>query len=1120
MKKYSFINNSLGWLVFIIASIVYLLTAEPTASWWDCGEYIATAYKLQVGHPPGAPTFQIFARIFSLFAGGDVTRVAYMVNALSAICSGFTILFLFWTITMFAKKLVKKGQEMTKGQMIAIFGSGLVGSLAYAFSDTFWFSAVEGEVYAMSSFFTALVFWTILKWESESDDRHNLRWIILIAFLVGISIGVHLLNLLAIPAMAYVFYFKKYTKTTRKGFILAGLLSIVIVGIVLYFIVPMIVSLAGKFEIFFVNSIKMPFNSGTIIFFALLIGLIIFGLKYSKDKAKPLLNTSILAFLFLLIGYSTFLVLVIRANANTPINENAPKDAVGLLTYLNREQYGDTPLLYGQYYTAQPTGMEETSPKYIKDKVNKKYIEVKSGGKYEFSSNDCTVFPRMYSAQEQKHITYYKYWAGITHDGKPTFSQNLKYFFRYQVNHMYWRYFMWNFVGKQNDIQSFGVNHSNFDPESNGTKDVINGNWISGIKFIDQIRLGPQDNLPVEMKENAARNTLYFLPFLLGICGLIYQFKKDKKNSFVVFLLFFMTGLAIVLYLNQHPTQPRERDYAYAGSFYAFAIWIGLGVYALFDWLGKVKIPENLRAIGVTAVCLLAVPVLMATQEWDDHDRSERYIATEFAKNYLESCEKDAILITFGDNDTFPLWYAQEVEGVRPDIRILNFTLSGMHWYVEQLYNKVYDSEKCPFTLPKDYYRLGLDLTLVYPESDEPQELKDVLARMLYDPKTTTYDASGDSVKVLLANNLRITSGENVFEFTIPLSGEQGMKQLQRNELMLLDILGTNMFKRPIYTMSPSYFTNIIPNLNDYIRQEGLVYRILPTKERGSIDVNKTYNLFMNKFKWGGTNNPNTYLEDAVSMNNTRNMRQQHMLLAKSLSSMGDNAKAIKVLDKALEQFPNSKIYLDKYDMQLAAQYCDAGNLKKGEETFNLIADHYIGEVKYYNQFKGSKAKNVASAKNESLQILGMLYSFASDYNFTKLQTKLKSIPEIEFILKVQDLQKEYNTVVSNVNSAVELARSNNKAEGEAQLIGMLPTLEKLMNSQSEELYTRSTELLMFIYSNALNYNLSSVQQKINSNPTFMKVVQEAMAQQQAQMQSMQNQGQGGQKVSAPGINY
>lgn len=1120
MKKYSSINNILGWVIFLIAAIVYLLTAEPTASWWDCGEYISTAYKLQVGHPPGAPTFQLFGRIFSLFAGGDVSKVAYMINAMSALCSAFTILFLFWTITIFARKLVSKGKEITTGQMIAIFGSGVVGALAYTFSDTFWFSAVEGEVYAMSSFFTALVFWVILKWESQADNEHNLRWIILIAFLVGISIGVHLLNLLAIPAMTYVFYFKKYPKTTKKGFIIAGLLSILMVGIVLYFVVPMIVSLAGKFEIFFVNSIKMPFNSGTIIFFALLIGLIVWGLKYSKDNNKAILNTSILSFLFLLIGYSTFFVLVIRANANTPINQNAPKDSVGLLTYLNREQYGSTPLLYGQYYTAQPTGIKETSPKYIKDKENKKYIKVSSGGKYEFSDMDCTVFPRMYSAMEQKHITYYKYWGGINHDGKPSFSQNLKYFFRYQVNHMYWRYFMWNFAGKQNDIQSFGLNHSNFDPESNGTKDVINGNWISGIKFIDEMRLGPQSNIPKEMQNNKARNTLYFLPLLLGIAGLIYQFRKDKNNGFVVFLLFFMTGLAIVLYLNQHPTQPRERDYAYAGSFYAFAIWIGLGVYAIFDWLGKMKIPENIRAIGVSLICLLAVPVLMASQEWDDHDRSERYIAREFARNYLESCEKDAILITFGDNDTFPLWYAQEVEGIRPDIRILNFTLSGMHWYVEQLYNKVYESEKCPFTLPKEFYRLGLDLTLVYPQSAEQEELKDILTMMINDPSTTTYDNSGDSIKVMLSNNFRITSGENKFEFTIPVDTRQGMKQLQRNELMLLDILGTNMFERPIYTMSPSYFTNIIPNLNDYIQQEGLVYRILPTKERGGIAIEKTYDLIINKFNWGGVNNPNTYLEDAVSVNNSRNMRQQHMLLAKSLISIGDKTRAINVLDKALEEFPHSKIYLDKFDMQLASLYCDAGNKIKGEEAFNLIADHYISEIKYYNQFKGKKARSVASIRNESLQILGLLYSYVSDYNLKQVENRLLAIPEIKFILSIQDMQREYNDIANRVNSVIEIARSGNKAEGEKQLVDMLGTLEKLMNSQSEELYQRGAELLMFIYSNAINSQLTIVEEKINSSPIFIRIIQEAMAQQQAQMQAMQNQGQDQGSVNIPGINF
>ncbi|MDR0970967.1 MAG: DUF2723 domain-containing protein [Bacteroidales bacterium] len=1096
MKKYSLINNILGWSVFIIASVVYLMTAEPTASWWDCGEYIATTYKLEVGHPPGAPTFQILGRIFSLFAGGDVTKVAYTINAMSAICSGFTILFLFWTITMFAKKLIVKGKEMSLSQGIAILGSGLVGALAYTFSDTFWYSAVEGEVYAMSSFLTALVFWVILKWESQAEDKHNLRWIILIAFLIGISIGVHLLNLLAIPAMVYVFYFKKYPKTTKKGFIWTGILSILIVGLILYFIVPQIVSLAGKFEVFFINSIGLPFNSGTIIFFAIIIGLIIWGLQYSKKKAKPILNTAILSFLFLLIGYSTFLVLVIRANAGTPINENEPKDAVGLLTYLNREQYGSAPLFYGNYYTAGlPIRQKEGTPKYIKDKDAGKYIKVRSGGDAIYNDAHCTVFPRMYSQQEAKHVIFYKYWAGIDGDRKPTFAENLKYFFRYQVNHMYWRYFMWNFVGRQNDIQSFGLNYSNYDPQSNGTKDVLNGNWISGIKFLDEIRLGPQSNLPSELATNKGRNTLFFLPLLLGIAGLIYQFKKDKNNCFVVFLLFFMTGLAIVIYLNQHPTQPRERDYAYAGSFYAFAIWIGLGVYALYDWLKKVKIPENIKAIGVTTICLFAVPILMASQEWDDHDRSNRYLAREFARNYLESCEKDAILITFGDNDTFPLWYVQEVEGVRPDVRILNFTLAGMNWYVEQLYNKIYDAEACPFTLPKKYYQLGMDESLMSPISNNEIELSDALKQLTYDNRTTTFTTTGDSVKVILYNNFRITTKDsNVFRFSVPV--ENSMKRIYRNDLMLLDILATNRFERPIYTMSPSYFTKLIPNINEYIQQEGVVYRIVPTKQRGEIITDKTYNLFVNKFSWGGINDPKTYLEDAVTMNNARHMRQNYMLLAEKLIDQNQKDKAIKTLDKALENFPSSKVYFDKYDIRFAIQYIRAGEKKKGEEILNNIAQLYIDDINYYNLFKGDKAYSVVSTKNDALQFLAMIYSFAKDYDIPSLQKKLQDFPPLGELLVLQEYQQQYNDMVNRVNNAITLVRENNKTEGEKELVDVLSQLEKLFNTNSAELYQRAGELLMFIYSNSVNLQLKDVENKVKTTPLFSKIIQESMQQQ------------------------
>ena len=1103
MKKYSLINNIMGWVVFLIASIVYLITAEPTASWWDCGEYIATAYKLQVGHPPGAPTFQLLGRIFSLFAGGDVTKVAYMVNALSAICSAFTILFLFWTITMLAKKAIAKTSEITTAQSIAILGSGLIGALAYTFSDTFWYSAVEGEVYAMSSCFTALVFWVILKWEANSDDTHNLRWIVLIAFLIGISIGVHLLNLLAIPAMAYVWYFKKYPKTTKKGFILAGLLSFVIVGFVLYFVVPMIVNLAGKFEVFFINSIGLPFNSGTIIFFILVIGFIAWGLNWTRKKGKPIFNTVILCFLFLLIGYSTFIILVIRANSNTPINENAPKDAVALLTYLNREQYGDTPLLSGQYYTAQAIEQKDGSPKYIKDTVNNQYIAVKSGGKLVYDPNHTTVFPRMYSQDEgRKHITYYKYWSGVGGDRKPTFAENLKYFFRYQVNHMYWRYFMWNFSGRQNDIQGFGLNHSPLDQESNGTKDLLNGNWITGIGFIDAMRLGPQSDLPAHLANNKGRNAYYLLPLLLGIIGLIYHYKKDKKDAFIVFLLFFMTGLAIVLYLNQPPQQPRERDYAYAGSFYAFSIWIGLGVLGIYEWLKKIKIQENIKAIGVTAVCLVAVPVLMATENWDDHDRSGRYMAREFARNYLESCEKNAILITFGDNDTFPLWYIQEVEGVRPDIRILNFTLSGMHWYVEQLYNKVYDSEKCPFTLTKNYYGLSSDITLVVPETNETLEFSDVLKRLMTDPSTTRMTQGGDSVKVIPANNFKITLNDStVISWTLPVD-RNGMKQLVRNELMFLDILATNKFERPIYIMDPRYMSNLFPSISEYSVQEGLLYKLVPYRANGEMNTKKSYDLMMNKFNWGGVKDENTYLENAVSINNSRNIRQQYMILAAQLTKEGKKDMAIKALDKGIEEFPNSKIPFDKYDISYANQYCQTGDLKKGEEMLNKIADLYINEVNYLKRFRGKKARSVASTKNEALQFLSIVYQSSIDFKLDKLNNKLKTIPEIQEIISEQAMQSSYNEMVGNINIGFDLAKKGNVAEAENMINSVLDGVNNIITSnKSMELIQHSSELIMYIYSNASQLQLQSVIQKIQTTPALNQAVNQYM---QANNQGMQ----------------
>lgn len=1116
MKKYSLINNVLGWVVFLIATTVYLITAEPTVPWWDCGEYTATADKLQVGHPPGAPTFQLIGSLFSIFAGSDTSLVAYTMNAMSAICSGFTILFLFWTITLLAKKFVKNKEEMTLGQIIAIFASAVVGSLAYTFSDTFWYSAVESEVYAMSSCFTAISFWAILKWEEQADDKHNLRWLILIAFLVGISIGVHLLNLLAIPAITYVFYFKKYPnqeKNKKRNFILVGIISMLLVAIILYFIVPYIVIFAGKFEIFFTNSIGLPFNTGTIVYFVLLIGLLVWGVLYSIKKQKVILNTALLSVLFILIGYTTFFVLVIRSNANTPINENAPKDATALLTYLNREQYGDTPLFHGQYYNAMVVDQEESSSKYIKDKESGKYIEVKQRGKLVYESDKTTIFPRMWSSDASRnHPTYYKMWAGIDEnsDRKPTFAENLTYFFRYQVNHMYWRYFMWNFAGRQNDIQSHGILLSGNEPTnvSNGAKDLLHGNWITGIDFIDEMRLGPQDNLPVDLANNAGKNKLFCLPLLLGLAGLIFHIKKSPKDSFVVFLLFFMTGLAIVLYLNQPPAQPRERDYAYAGSFYAFSIWIGLGVYALYQWTRKIKqLSEVARASIIGGICLLAAPVLMASEEWDDHDRSGRYMAREFARNYLESCEKDAILITFGDNDTFPLWYAQEVEGIRTDVRVLNYTLSGMHWYVEQLYNKVYESDKLPFTLDKKYYGLDLDVSLVTP-SDEPyREITSVLNELKSDPNTTTFDNNGDSVKVLPTNNFYISfnkakaaaqgiypkemvdNEEGRVEFSINIPQEYRYEQLIRNELMLLDILGTNHFERPIYVMNPRYLAKVFPNIQQYIRQEGIVFRIMPYPTNGGFNSEKTYNLFTEKFSWGGVNQEGVYLEEAVSVNNSKNMRGNFSILANNLVEKGQKQKAINVLDKAIKEFPNEKLHFDRYDIALAEVYLKAGEIKKGQDVLNKIITYYISYVKYLEQFKGKKAKSVEGEKLLSIYVLAELGELAQNYNLQTEITLAQSHPQVKEIMEYRQAGSLLNSYVARLNQAIAML-STNKAQAETELLEIIEQLDKnVLSTGNESIINQTGQIFGFIYNTANNNSLTKVQQALQENQTIQSLL-------------------------------
>ncbi|MDD4372475.1 MAG: DUF2723 domain-containing protein [Bacteroidales bacterium] len=1006
--NFSKLNNLVGWIVFLIATVVYFLTLEPTASWWDCGEYIATAYKLQVGHPPGAPLFQMIGRFFTLFALGDVTRVALMINIMSALSSSFTILFLFWTITMLARKILMLGEAaQNKGNQLAVLGAGVVGALAYTFSDSFWFSAVEGEVYAMSSFFTAVTFWAILKWERVADEPHNFRWLLFIAYLIGLSIGVHMLNLLAIPAIVYVFYFKKY-KPNLKGFVIAGLVSLFILGFVMSVIIPLIVQLAGNFELFFVNTIGLPFSSGTIIYFVLLIGLIAYGLHYSRKKGKVVLNTAILAFMFILIGYSSFFMLVIRANANTPINENNPNNAITMLAYLNREQYGTWPLIHGQYYNAPEVDREDGKPVYIKDNEKGKYIitDYRRGTKSVYDDRFTTVFPRMYSNLKPSHIQMYQQIAGrggipirVTKpDGstevlyRPTFGQNLKFFFEHQIGHMYMRYFFWNFVGRQNDIESQG--------------EFENGNWISGINFIDNMRLGNQSDLPRSM-ENPARARFYFLPLLLGLVGLLYQLNKHSRDTWIVFLLFFMTGLAIIIYLNQTPYQPRERDYAYAGSFYAFAIWIGFGVLSLFEMIRKFLKNKQIAAVIVTVVSLLLVPAIMAKEGWKGHDRSGKTAARDFAMTYMAQCEPNSILFTNGDNDTFPLWYVQEVEGFRTDMRVVNYMLSSGDWYVHQLGKKVYDSDRLPLTLKPEQYNKGVNEVLFVVERIKgPVNLKEVIDFVANESDQTKLPMqSGERINYVPTKKIRLKIDKEavIRSGTVPESMHDQIvdeivwdirqSALFKNDLMLLDLIATNNWERPIYFANPNSVSKVL-DVDEYCHMEGVVYRFMPVKAKeyyknlGGVYTDGSYDLLVNKAKWGNLNDPKVTV-DRESYRNATMMKQSYMRLAQALINEGKKDSAVVVLDKSLEFFPPEKITYDFYMLPWVEIYFEAGATEKAIQVTRTMSERYLEDLGYYASLDSRFDSYYDQSMQEALAVLQRLSQLASQYGQKELATEL-----------------------------------------------------------------------------------------------------------------------------------
>ncbi len=1074
MKQYKLVNNVLGWLTFFVAAFVYCSTIEPTASFWDCPEFITTGYKLEVGHPPGAPFFMLTANLFSQFAS-DPSQVARMVNTMSALLSATTILFLFWSITHLARKLILKDwSEMTLGKLIAIQASGLVGALIYTFSDTFWFSAVEGEVYAYSSAFTAIVFWLILKWEDHADEPHSDRWLVLIAYMTGLSIGVHLLNLLCLPAIVLVYCYRRFPHIELKGSLLALVGSFVLVAAVLYGVVPGIITVAGWFELLFVNTLGCPFNTGEIIYIVLLVAIVIwaiyesyvdksfkrqnisfvlsvgmlgipfrgmtwgagllglvilvalyFGLNYRKKIGKDLVpvvtarfkNTALLCMLMLMIGYSSYAVIVIRSAANPPMDQNSPEDVFTLGSYLSRDQYGDSPLLYGQAYTSQvaydvdgnmcvPKHKEGAAIWQRKEKASEgekdSYFVVSHKDKLIYAQN--MLFPRMHSSA---HAGAYENWMGgvegtqVPYDRcgepvmvkMPTQMENIRFFLSYQCNFMYWRYFMWNFAGRQNDIQGNG------EPE--------HGNWITGISFIDDWMLGDQSKMPAELKANKGHNVFYCLPLLLGLIGLFWQAWRGQRGIrqfWVVFFLFFMTGLAIVLYLNQTPQQPRERDYAYAGSFYAYAIWCGLGVLAIYDMLKKKLKGNDVAVAGVVGIACLLVPIQMASQTWDDHDRSGRYTCRDFGQNYLMTLQDkgNPIIFTNGDNDTFPLWYNQETEGVRTDARVCNLSYLQTDWYIDQMKRPAYDSPSVPITWPRidfcsgtnDYIEVRpamkqqlLDFYREYPKEaraafgDEPFEVRNIMKYWVRSKDNDTHVIPTDTLYITIDKEAVRRSGMMMASDTIPdrmVISLAGKRAIYKNDMMMLEMLAQCNWERPLYVATTVGSDNYM-NLGDNFVQEGLAYRITPfnTKAPGAknFDTEKVYNNVMNRFKWGGLDKPGLYIDETV-MRMCYTHRHLLAQLAMQLIAEGQNAKAEKVLRKAEKVLPEYNVPYTFMSgaADMARAYALIGKKADAARILNKVWADAKSYADYYLQLTGSR---FMMSQNDVLRQLYIMQNIA-----------------------------------------------------------------------------------------------------------------------------------------------
>lgn len=1009
-------NNLLGWLAFAIALITYTLTVEPTMSFWDCGEYIATAAKLEVGHPPGAPLFQMIGAFFAMFAT-DEKYVALMVNMMSVFSSAFSILFLFWSSTMILKKLISQFSELNTGNAIVILGSSFVGALAFTFSDSFWYNAVEAEVYAMATLLISLLFWLGLRWEQDMHTARGNKWLLIISLVIGLSFGVHFMALLTIPSIGFLYYFKHYKKITIKNFIVANIIVVAILLFIFKLLLPLTMAFFGKTEIFMVNNFGLPFNSGTIFVGLLFIAFFFFGLKYTREKGLVFYNTIILCVLFILIGFSTWMMLPIRANANTVINENKPSDAAEVLAYYNREQYGVNPLFYGPQYTDTFVGLDENNPyldkapNYERDYKTGKYIITNNYKNAEQNSDDNhkAILPRMWSTEhvenyinfshvpefkikpeysEEKelvdviaefrnayakddidnegYISFLKSYGDYLIIEKPSTWDNLSFMFEYQFGYMYWRYLMWNFTGRQNDIQ--------------GKYDNLDGNWLSGISFIDELHLGSQENLPTDVLNNKGRNIYFFIPFILGVIGLLFHANKDIKSFYVLLALFLFTGIALKIYLNERPFEPRERDYALVGSFYVFAIWIGFGVYAIYDTVKNYLQPKLAGPI-IIAISIAIAPVLMASQNWDDHDRSNKYTAIAMAKAYLNSCEPNAILFTIGDNDTFPLWYAQEIENIRTDIKIVNTSLFMTDWYIDQMKMKTNNSEGLPISFTHDQY-VGdkLDYAIHNPKSENRWNIKDFINFIASDDSRTIIEMdNGQKIHFYPTNKVRIPIDKNVIiqnrvvnpaqnDSIVPyIDIEIKGQALYKNRLMMLDVLANNNWKRPIYFTGGSFGDDDYLWMKDYLQLDGMVYKLVPIRtaipkdgsplDMGQIDSEKMYNIVM-KWDWGN-GELSTIYHDPETRKNSISYRTNLARLMEQLVNERKLDKAKKIIDLAMTKMPLE--YYGYYSLidPFAGGYYEIGEKQKARQLLEKLMTKYKENLTFYRGLRESEQSNL-----------------------------------------------------------------------------------------------------------------------------------------------------------------